>query len=59
MANKVVKEFAYPEKFGFTGSAGKTSVKGYMRGGKTKPEVREAVHKHEKHMHPGRKLTKI
>ena len=31
-----VKEFSFPAEQGFTGSAGKSSVKGYMRGGAVK-----------------------
>jgi hypothetical protein len=31
---KTVKEFTYPREKGFTGSAGLTPVRGYMRGGK-------------------------
>ena len=34
MANKSVKEFEFSPAFGFTGSAGKTHVKPYMRGGR-------------------------
>jgi hypothetical protein len=33
MAIKYVKDFKHPEKFGFSGSAGKSSVKPHMRGG--------------------------
>lgn len=34
MANRTVKEFEFSPQFGYTGSAGKTQVKAYMRGGK-------------------------
>ncbi len=33
MGNKVVKEFEFSPEFGFTGSAGQQTVRGYMRGG--------------------------
>ncbi len=33
MGVKYVKEFEHPEDFGFSGSAGKVVVKGYVRGG--------------------------
>ena len=45
MANKSVKEFKFSPAFGFTGSAGKTEIKSYLRGGsakKTEP-VKRAV----------------
>lgn len=67
MACKYVKEFEFGSDKGYTGSAGQTVVKGYARGGSCKkgyakggrvdPEVREAVHKHERNMHPKEPLT--
>jgi hypothetical protein len=39
-------EFSYPSKFGFSGSAGKTIVKGYARGGATAPEVAKKLAAH-------------
>lgn len=36
MANKSVKDFHFDSKFGFTGSAGQTQVRGYARGGSVK-----------------------
>jgi hypothetical protein len=75
MGCKYVKEFEHPESFGFSGSAGKTPVKTYMRGGKVckdkyaeggkadiaqdKAMIKTAVHKHEKSMHPGEPMTKL
>lgn len=38
MANKVVKDFEFPESFGFSASSGKVPVRGYMRGGKAKQD---------------------
>lgn len=38
MANRVVKDFEFPESFGFSGSSGKTMVRGYARGGKAKSD---------------------
>jgi len=35
MKCKYVSEFEFPSEAGFTGSAGKTMVKGYSRGGKS------------------------
>ena len=51
MAKKVgmqyVKEFEFPSEQGFTGSAGKDPVKGYMRGGHVKKDpVKAAAQKH-------------
>ena len=66
MACKYVKEFEFGSDKGYTGSAGQTVVKGYARGGSCKgyakggkvdPEVREAVHRHERNMHPKEPLT--
>lgn len=58
---KYAKDFDFPEEFGFSTSAGKIKVSGYCRGGKAKMaeggEVKRAVHKHEKAMHPGKPLT--
>ena len=61
---KYVSEFEFPSEAGYTGSAGKTMVKGYARGGKAdvaqdKAMVKSAVHKHEKSMHKGEPLTKL
>lgn len=41
-----VKDFSFPSECGFTGSAGKSEVKGYMRGGKVKG--RNTPNKHAK-----------
>lgn len=61
-----MKDFEFPASFGFTGSAGKSIVKGYARGGKVKSDVAQdkkmvkaAVQKHEKAQHPGAPLTKL
>lgn len=59
MGCKYVKEFEFGSDKGFTGSAGKTQVKGYARGGKVSPEVREAVHRHEREKHPKEPLTAL
>ena len=69
---KYVKDFEFPSHCGFSGSAGKQTVAGYMRGGKVckaeggaadvkqdKAMVKAAVHKHEKGMHPGQPMTKL
>lgn len=61
---KYVSDFQFPSECGFTGSTGKTMVKGYARGGhadvaKDKAMVTKAVHKHEKSMHKGEPLTKM
>lgn len=63
---KMVSDFEFPADCGFTGSAGKTMVKGYARGGKVhsdvamdKKVVKEAVHKHEKALHKGEPMTKL
>jgi hypothetical protein len=61
---KYVSDFQFPSECGFTGSTGKTMVKGYARGGKAdiaqdKAMVKTAVHKHEKSMHKGEPLTKM
>ena len=61
---KYVSDFQFPSECGFTGSSGKTMVKGYARGGhadiaKDKAMVAKAVHKHEKNMHKGEPLTKM
>lgn len=59
---KYVSDFEFPSDCGFTGSAGKTMVKGYARGGdvaQDKAMVKSAVHKHEKAMHKGEPLTKL
>ena len=72
---KYVSEFQFPSECGFTGSTGKTMVKGYARGGKTdmaqdkammkadmaqdKAMIKTAVQKHEKGLHKGEPLTKM
>lgn len=63
---KYVSDFEFPSDCGFSGSAGKTMVRGYARGGKVhedvaadKQMIKAAVHKHEKGMHPGKPLTKL
>jgi hypothetical protein len=63
---KYVTDFEFPSDCGFSGSSGKTMVRGYARGGKVhedvaadKKMVATAVHKHEKGMHPGKPLTKL
>jgi hypothetical protein len=61
---KYVSDFQFPSECGFTGSTGKTMVKGYARGGKAdmaqdKAMIKTAVHKHEKSMHKGEPLTKM
>ena len=72
---KYVSEFQFPSECGFTGSTGKTMVKGYARGGKTdmaqdkammkadmaqdKAMVKTAVQKHEKSLYKGEPLTKM
>jgi hypothetical protein len=58
---KVVSDFEFPSECGFTGSAGRTMVKGYARGGAAAAPapVKAAVHKHEKAMHAGEPLTKL
>ena len=64
MGCKYVKDFTFGGDQGYTGSAGKTMVRGYARGGHVdepmdRAVVKEAVHKHEKGMHPGKPLTKL
>jgi len=39
MKCKYVSEFEFPSEAGFTGSAGKTVVKGYSRGGKNRAKA--------------------
>ena len=62
---KYVSDFQFPSECGFSGSAGKTMVKAYARGGKVsdvkqdKAMVKAAVHKHEKVKHAGEPLTKM
>lgn len=61
---KYVSDFQFPSECGFTGSSGKTMVKGYARGGhadvvQDKAMMAKAVHKHEKSMHKGESLTKM
>lgn len=50
MGCKYVKEFEF-------GGASKPKSAGYAKGGRVDPEVREAVHKHERNMHPKEPLT--
>lgn len=38
-------EFDFPAEQGFTGSAGKDSVKGYQRGGRVKPNMHDKLQK--------------
>ena len=47
MANKIVKDFEFPSSFGFSGSGGKTPVKGYMRGGAMKAPAKVGKVMHE------------
>ena len=54
MGCKYVKDFEFSADHGYTGSA-----KGYATGGKVTPAVREAVHKHERAMHPNEPLTAL
>jgi len=61
---KYVSEFTFPSDKGYSGSAGKTMVKGYARGGaadikQDKALVKEAVQKHERAKHPGEPMTKL
>jgi len=61
---KYVSEFTFPSDKGYSGSAGKTMVKAYARGGaadmkQDKATVKAAVHKHERAKHPGKPLTKM
>jgi hypothetical protein len=57
---KYVADFDFPSDCGFSGSAGKTMVKGYARGGAATPApVKAAVHKHERAMHAGQPPTKL
>lgn len=50
MGCKYVKEFDF-------GAAVKPKGAGFAKGGKVDPEVREAVHRHERNMHPKEPLT--
>jgi hypothetical protein len=43
MAIKYVKEFAHPDTFGFTGSAGKVAVKPHMRAAKAPTAPKAAL----------------
>jgi hypothetical protein len=43
MGKPTYGEFSFPSDFGFAGSAGKTMVKGYSRGGKSKTEKEVAA----------------
>lgn len=59
------KSFRYVKEFEF-GTPGKSYVSGYYRGGSVKEDMAQdkktaatAVHKHERHMHPGEPLTKM
>jgi len=61
---KYVSDFTFPSDCGYTGSAGKTMVKGYARGGaadikQDREMVKAAVQKHERAKHPGEPLTKL
>lgn len=61
---KYVTDFEFPSDRGYSGSAGKTMVKGYARGGaadmaQDKAMVKAAVQKHERSKHPGEPLTKL
>jgi hypothetical protein len=57
---KYVADFEFPSDCGFSGSSGKTMVKGYARGGAATPApVKAAVHKHERAMHAGQPPTKL
>jgi hypothetical protein len=61
---KYVSEFTFPSDKGYSGSAGKTMVKGYARGGaadmkQDKAMVKAAVQKHERAKHPGEPMTKL
>ncbi len=61
---KYVSEFTFPSDQGYSGSSGKTMVKGYARGGaadmaQDKAVVKAAVQKHERAKHPGKPLTKL
>jgi hypothetical protein len=47
-----VKDFSFPSECGFSGSAGKASVKGYMRGGKVAQKGQKAT-MHKKRMAKG------
>jgi hypothetical protein len=61
---KYVSEFTFPSDKGYSGSAGKTMVKAYARGGaadmkQDKAMVKAAVQKHERARHPGEPMTKL
>jgi hypothetical protein len=61
---KYVSEFTFPSDKGYSGSAGKTMVKGYARGGaadikQDKAMVKAAVQKHERAKHSGEPMTKL
>ena len=61
---KYVSDFTFPSDCGFTGSAGKTMVRGYARGGaidmkQDKSAAKVAVQKHERAKHPGEPPTKL
>lgn len=43
MSVKYVKDFKFPAEHGWLGSAGKTSVKGYLRGGGVKPVAKVTI----------------
>lgn len=47
MACKYVKDFTFDTKNGYTGSAGKTPVRAYMRGGSVKAESRKPLPKNK------------
>ena len=60
MACKYVKEFEFGSASKAKGkpfAKGGCATTGYARGGKVSPEAREAVHQHERNMHPDKPLT--
>ena len=60
MGCKYVKEFdfgAATKAKGKPFAEGGCATKNYARGGKVSPEAREAVHQHERNMHPDKPLT--
>jgi hypothetical protein len=60
MACNYVKDFDFGSASKAKGKAfakGGCATTAYARGGKVDPEVREAVHKHERNMHPKEPLT--
>jgi hypothetical protein len=60
MACKYVKEFEFGSASKAKGkpyAEGGCATKNYAKGGKVSPEAREAVHQHERNMHPKEPLT--